>query len=354
LTLQPERRRQLQLLGLRALLRQRFGAAAADAARPVHLVGGVLLVAPVGAGGEVAAMFADQPAALGAAVDGAAREGAERLFFFCESSTPELARRAAQFRLPTVVVVPGGEFEPLAPAPAPVAAPLPYLLVPVVRRLERLGLDVVWEDDVVVGEWRGLEIVRAAIGRVGESTGVVVEAGVGRHDREANRLLHPDGPDDTVITTALATVAALRRAGAPAHPANQLVPERWLRTILRARPGLVGFAALATGPAPGRRETLRDRGVAPLWGLDGDGRPTVVVCSVGIDPDLVALAADARACAPGWPGVPPALAAHPDGWELVVVVPEGDDHPLTRRLVGLLRRPAEVLTVPAGWRDLGT
>jgi hypothetical protein len=34
----------------------------------------------------------------------------------------------------------------------------------------------------------------------------------------------------------------------------------------------------------------------------------------------------------------------------VIVVPEGDDHPLSRRLVAELRQPARLQTVPADWR----
>jgi len=37
---------------------------------------------------------------------------------------------------------------------------------------------------------------------------------------------------------------------------------------------------------------------------------------------------------------------------LVLAVPEGDDHPLTRRLAALLRYPAQVITVPSDWRDV--
>jgi hypothetical protein len=62
-----------------------------------------------------------------------------------------------------------------------------------------------------------------------------------------------------------------------------------------------------------------------------------VVCSVGVDTALVPLATDARLA---------------DGRNprLVLAVPEGDDHPVTRRLAAALVEPAEVVTVPADWR----
>ena len=69
-------------------------------------------------------------------------------------------------------------------------------------------------------------------------------------------------------------------------------------------------------------------------GAGVDGAPVVVVCSAGVDLDLVPFAADARE----------ALAD--SGARLILVVPEGDDHPVTRRLAARLAVPAEVVTVP--------
>jgi hypothetical protein len=67
----------------------------------------------------------------------------------------------------------------------------------------------------------------------------------------------------------------------------------------------------------------------------------VVACSVGIDLDLVPSAADARA----------ALA--PDA-RLLVVVPQRDDHPVTRALAAELARPAEVVALAGDWRRPGS
>jgi hypothetical protein len=60
----------------------------------------------------------------------------------------------------------------------------------------------------------------------------------------------------------------------------------------------------------------------------------VVVCSVGIDLDLVPFAADAR----GAVGLADA--------RLLLAVPERDDHPVTRAVATRLRQPAEVVPVP--------
>jgi hypothetical protein len=330
LTLPPERRRQLQQLGLRALLKRRFGADVAEGAAPVRFNGGAAVVA-----GELAAVFADSETALGSAVDTAAARGASQLCFFCEHNTRNTARRAAEFRMAVSVIDPEGDFATLEPAPVPDAGVMPDRFEPDAARMRSAGLEVVWEHGVLRGEWLGLEVARA-----GDDG---FEVGVGRHDRAANRELYPDGPPDAFLDQAVATIRELRRPGAPPHPANQLSPERWLRAIAVGHPSIVGLDAVHAGPTPVERADLRQRAVAPGW---GDAQ--VIVCSVGVDPDVVAQAADSRAQARLWPGGPgPAVT------DLTIVVPEGDDHPLTRRLAGLLRHPAHVRTVPAGWRDLG-
>jgi hypothetical protein len=73
--------------------------------------------------------------------------------------------------------------------------------------------------------------------------------------------------------------------------------------------------------------------------MAADGRPLVVVTSVGVDLDLVPTAADVR------------LATAADA-RVVLVVPERDDVPATRALAGRLREPAEVVSVPGNWRGL--
>jgi hypothetical protein len=77
---------------------------------------------------------------------------------------------------------------------------------------------------------------------------------------------------------------------------------------------------------------LRERDIACATASDA-----VVVCSVGVDLDLVPAAAEAR------------LALAPDA-RLVLAVPERDDHPATRALAKRLKVPAEVVAVPGDWR----
>jgi hypothetical protein len=78
---------------------------------------------------------------------------------------------------------------------------------------------------------------------------------------------------------------------------------------------------------------LRERDIACATGPDA-----VLVCSVGVDLDLVPAAAEAR------------LALASDA-RLLLVVPERDDHPVTRALAARLKQPAEVVAVSGDWRS---
>ena len=121
-----------------------------------------------------------------------------------------------------------------------------------------------------------------------------------------------------------------------AHPANQLSTERWLRSVVMARPELAGLPSTVTlraVPSPVARADLRRPAPAPAVGDD-----MIVVCSVGVDTDFVPAAADAWAAN----GRPP---------RLLLCVPAGDDHPVTRAVAGLLAHAAEIVTVPSDWRD---
>jgi hypothetical protein len=120
---------------------------------------------------------------------------------------------------------------------------------------------------------------------------------------------------------------------------NQIATEGWLRAVVIAHPDLVGARRLAAAAPPRPRGDLRVPRPAPAAGEDSDGRPLLVVCSTGVDVDLVPTAADARLLDGRGP-------------RLLLVVPEGDDHPVTRRMAAALREPAEIVTVTKDWRTL--
>jgi hypothetical protein len=160
-----------------------------------------------------------------------------------------------------------------------------------------------------------------------------LEVGVGAHDREAFQLIHGDVPPAEALAGVVAKVAPHRRPGAEPHPLNRLGAERLLRHRLLAAPDLVGAVVLAAAPPPLARPNLRDPVPCVATGLDAAGRPLVVVCSVGIDLDVVPFAADARSAVGG---------EH----RLIVAVPARDVHPVTLALAADVVPPAEVIGVP--------
>jgi hypothetical protein len=148
--------------------------------------------------------------------------------------------------------------------------------------------------------------------------------GVGRHDRYAHDELHQGEPDAAVLAKTADLVRERRRADAHPGPANLLQRERWLRTTLDVAPL----------PEPAFPSDLRRS--RPAAGLAENG-DVLVVCSAGVDLDLVPTAADAWVAAGRRPS------------QVRLVVPAGDDMPITHELARLLLCPAKVLTVDPPW-----
>jgi hypothetical protein len=256
-----------------------------------------------------------------------------------------VARRALELAVPpTVWEVRGRTLSPAEPAGAPQPAAIPDAVVyppPATRRggqdedhielLHAYGAEPVVEHGVLRGVVLGLEVARVTEGRL--------EVGVGRHDRRARVELGGDLDPGAALRDAVAVVVARRRLGAAPHPANTLARSRWLRAVVCGRPDLAGAAALTPADPPLPLVEIMDNGAVPCQGTDRMGGPLVVVCSTGLDLDLVPTAADCRRI------------LCPDA-ALRIVVPEGDDYPVTRFLSSTLRRPADVCTVPRSWPGL--
>jgi hypothetical protein len=284
----------------------------------------------VGSAGAVLAQ--DAPArALGPALAWAARNGVEELHLLVEDRAGQLARQAAWFASPPTVwwvrdrELHGVEPEPHAPSPAP--PPEAMALRP---DIEAAGATVVVEHGAVTGEVLGLEVAR-----VTETEGIVaLEVGIGRHDREAFAIIHGDRPAPEALGGVVDAVRRDRRPSRPESPLYRLAQERWLREVVLARPDLVDGGPLERHEGPLPRPNVKDP-----WPAVAVGSEVVVVCSVGVDVDLVPFASDARAI------VDP-------GARLVLVVPERDALPVTRELAARLLEPAEVVTVGDDWRSL--
>ena len=134
-----------------------------------------------------------------------------------------------------------------AAEPKPISSIAPAVDPEVAGLLVDAGLDVVAEFGHFAGELRGLEVARV--------TGDHLEVGVGEADRELTALVHGELPPEAALRRVASIVDETRRPGAPRHPLNQLVPERWLRWTMRQGPGRVGLDRLE--PAPLHRAAAR-------------------------------------------------------------------------------------------------
>jgi hypothetical protein len=241
-----------------------------------------------------------------------------------------VARRATAFA--TDVRVWEVHDRSLLPAmPAPVE-PLPLIepdLLALAGEIAAAGADPVCEWGVLVGEVEGLEVCRVV--RSKETNEVTLQVGIGAHDREAFAMLHGDRPPLVALQGVVQAVAPHRTLGAAPHALNRIATERLLRASLVNDPGIVGATRLTPSDPPVPRENVKDPVPCVAVGGDTSGQAITVVCSVGIDLDLVPFAADARIRS---------------GGRLIVVIPERDAHAVTQDLLGLLIEPAELVTVP--------
>ena len=275
---------------------------------------------------------------FGPALAWCAQAGAAGVHVLVDEAVPGAAgvitRRAAQFSSPPDVwVVEGREIEAAEPSPA--SRPDDSGADPeFVELFEAHGVDWVVEQGVLRGEVLGLEVARVIGGKL--------VVGVGRHDRDARSEMRPNEDPGAALDSAVSAVLRWRRPGVASHAANTLARGRWLRSIVCSRPSLVGASELHAVAPPMPWFDLPEAGAAPCVGVDPSGRELVVVCSAGVDLDLVPTAADCRVLYGSSPDVP-----------LMLVLPAGDDLPVTHRLAGMLASPAEVVTVSRDWESLG-
>jgi hypothetical protein len=323
------RRSQLLAIKLRALVAEHLGRAVADPPEPVASGSAVVV--------DGAAWFlvdGDARRALGGAIAWAIRHDASSLDLIAESATGLLARRAERFAFPVAVWYPvDRSLLPAVAEPLPdVSAALPAHL-DVRDVIEASGATLVVEHGVVTGEVRGLEVCRVVdqptTGYFDEA-GVMVEVGVGGPDREAFRIIHGDLPTVDALAEVVATVAGHRAAGAPPHPLNRLVPERLLRSRLEAAPELIGLRRIEPVAPPLPRQGLNEIVPCVALGVDDTGDTCRIVCSVGVDVDLIPFVADVQATSAD---------------SVVVVLPSRDLVPITRDLAALLRTPVTLTTV---------
>ena len=284
---------------------------------------------------------ADASTRLGAALVWATRAHAASLNLVVERGDGVLARRSGEFTLPIRVWRAVGrsliaaEAEVLTP-PAPVPTEHLELRPLIVEGGAVPGV----EHGVLFGEVRGLEVCRVVTDAALDT--VRLEVGVGTHDREAFQIMHGDVPTVESLARIVDAVETHRDAGEPAHPLNRLAKERFLRWLLMNEPQTVGASALAPFPPPVARANLKDAVPCVATGPDADGDGNVVVvCSTGVDLDVVPFAADARLAAE-LAGISGAGRSRP---RLVVAMPRRDHIDVTAAIANLLADPLEFVTI---------
>jgi hypothetical protein len=339
-----DRRSRLLGIKLRALVGEHLGRSVES--EPEGIPRGAAL-----ADDGAAWVLVDGPAArsLGAALAWSIRHDATSLHLVAEHDTGLLARRAQRFAFPITVWYPQDRVllpvvaEPLVGSPAPLPEHLE--LVPVI---EAAGATANVEHGVVVGEVRGLEVCRVVdhptVGHFAElgdidiapppgsvsDDGVLLEVGVGSNDREAFRLLHGDIPTVEALAAVVDSVLAHRSADAPQHPLNRLGQERYLRWRLEQEPALVDMTSVTPAGPPQPRPNLKDPIPCVARGIGTDGSEAIIVCSVGVDVDLVGFVADVQEMADA---------------PVIVALRARDAVPITRELLALLAAPPEVRVV---------
>jgi hypothetical protein len=273
--------------------------------------------------------------ALGPAMAWAEQRGTSRVRVIAADSATAgvLARRAALFVDPPLVwVADGRALVPATPIALETATALPAEFDALVELIREAGADPVFEHGVLAGEVAGLEVLRAVIDPDGSPR---LLAGLGNHDREANEMVYGAVPPVSALEGLVSSVRAHRTPGAPPHGLGRQAQGKLLRDRVLQTPATVGATELAGVAPPIAVEDRNAPGPAVAYGHDVAGDPIVVVCSVGIDLDLVPFAADAR------------LATDAEA-RLVLAMPARDAHPATRRLADRLLDPAEIVTVDLG------
>ncbi len=189
---------------------------------------------------------------------------------------------------------------------------------------------IVVEHGWIIGECRGLEVAR--VSGVGDEQRL--DVGVGAYDQGAFAVMNPDMTPDQSLAEVVAQVLQHRRRRAGPHPINRLVRERWLRAELVEDPSALGLAALTAVEGATPRDGLYDVAPAFAW---ASAERTLVACSVGIDLDLVPAAAE--------------VGARHGAEQIVLVLPERDQHAMTAAVAAQCRVPIDIVTADVPWPE---
>jgi hypothetical protein len=221
------------------------------------------------------------------------RHDATELNLLTEHAAGTLARRAIGWTPPVHVwQVTDRTLQPAVPEALVASPPLPNAHAEFESMIRDAGAEPIVEHGVLRGEVDGLEVCRV----VGDphTDAVRLEVGVGAHDREAFLLLHGDRPTAEALADVVRSVREHRRPGAVRHPLNLLAQERALRAQLVAEPGLISATHVRPVAPPSPRVNVKDAVPCVAQATIASHQVTVV-CSTGVDLDVVPFAVDAMA-----------------------------------------------------------
>ena len=317
---------------LRALARKDLGLDIVDVGTFTH--GAIGSTDPHVAPRMVVCLAETAAAVLGKALAARSDRSGEALHVLCAVDAGIVARRAEEFDVEIHVwEIRDSGLLPAEPRAHERPAEIDKSMMGLLAEIVAMGADPVVEHGSLIGEVRGLEIMRGH----GGAESVELRVGVGDFDQEMFAMMHGARPSLDVVAEVVATVAEHRRHGAEPHPLNRIAPERWLRSVLIENPSRIGLDRLVAVEPPVPRTSIKE--IVPAVAIGRrEGSDVVVVISSGIDLELVPFAADAR------------LRTDRDA-DLLVVVPQRDAHRITVELAGSLHRPAEIVTVADDWRD---
>jgi hypothetical protein len=299
---------------------------------------GLLHDDPAGRGRHAFYQTAD-PRGLGPALRWAVNNAADSLDVLVEAPAAPTVARRAELLDPAAVGLTlrvwsasGPEVEPASAGPLEPAPPLGSDYDRFRELIASVGALPVDDHGMLVAEIDGLEVARVVTGGPGEANnggaisgvgavetvntngetgGLYLSVGVGQADRELQSYVHGHLDDATNLARAIDAVRQHRNPESPSHPLSRLARQRWLRSVAVADPASLGLDRLETVPPLAPRETLL--GTEPSAALGhGPAGPAVVVCSVGVDLDLLPEAADYRSRDAS------------EEAELIVVVPQRD------------------------------
>lgn len=257
---------------------------------------------------------------LGPGLRWAASQGATRLTIIGDPAySGHLARRARLVDAEVDVwTAEGVDVAPAVPTETLIPPLLPESHLAYRAVMTEAGARPIDDHGMLIAEVAGLEVARV----VTDDDGVTarLDVGVGQADRELQQYIHGHLDDDANLRRAIAAVVRHRNPGAVAHPLSRLGRQRWLRSVLMDDPSLVGVEELMPVTPLRPRDTLL--GTEPTAAAS---ESVIVVCSVGVDLDLLPEAADYR------------NRENPDA-ELIVVVPERDRQLVGQSMAGLVPR----------------